>query len=139
MLRSLAAVIIATLIGLWLAKTVEGIALAMAAAPAGTSSPLTLPVAHQAALLGGWFIGAFAAAFAALLIARRWAPIGMLSAATIALAAVIAMMSAPVSWWAWPSAFAVTGAGGFLAIKLLRARMVHSDLRGAGGAQGLFK
>lgn len=119
MIRSFIAVIIATIIGLTAAKFVEGAGQAAAAGPDGAYSAAS--AAYQGALIAGWGVGAFAAGLVAMLIGGRWAPLGGLAAGTIFLAAVIALLSAPFSWYALPGAAGATALGGFCAVKLLGA------------------
>lgn len=122
MLRSLAAVIVAVIAGLAAAKTVEaGGAAIIGAAPASG--------AYGAVLLVGWLIGAFIAALLALLIGRRWAPLGGLGAASIFLAAMITMFSNPLPWALWPGAVVATALGGYGAIRLTGAKTAHPDMK----------
>ncbi|WP_375202955.1 hypothetical protein [Hyphococcus sp.] len=122
MLRSLAAVIVAVIVGLAAAKTVEGGGAALLGAAPGAA-------VYGALLLAGWLAGAFVAAALALIIGRRWAPLGALGAAAIFLAAVITLFSYPLSWLLWPGAIITTMLGGFAAIRLTGARKEHPDMR----------
>ena len=122
MLRSLAAVIIAVLAGFAASKMIEGGGAVLIGAEPGSAA--------YASLLGaGWGVGAFLAAFIAMFAGKRWAPLGMLSASAILLGAVITLFSSPVSWVMWPIAIVSTAIGGFGAVRLLGARMLHPDLR----------
>lgn len=122
MLRSLAAVIAAVIAGLGAAKIVESFGAALTgAAPA---SP-----AYGGLLIVGWGVGAFVAALTALLIGKRWAPIGALAAAAIFLAAMITLFSFPVPWFAWPGALLATALGGFGAVRITGAKAQHPDLQ----------
>jgi hypothetical protein len=122
MLRSLAAVIIAVIAGLSAAKLIEGGGAVLIGA-----EPVS---AAYAVVLGtGWGAGSFLAAFIALFMGKRWAPLGMLSASAILLGAVITLFSSPLSWVMWPVAIASTTIGGYGAIWLLGARMIHPDLQ----------
>ncbi|GAB4521511.1 MAG: hypothetical protein Kow00133_08520 [Amphiplicatus sp.] len=110
------AVIVAVIAGLAVARLVEAAGLALQAhenGPAGF---------HAGALIAGWGLGAFVAAATAILIARRWAPVGWLAAATILFQAVMTLMNAALPIWAWPGAVLAAGAGGWAAIRLTKAR-----------------
>ena len=130
MIRSLFAVVVGVILGLTAARFVEGAGLALAGAgqvAAQQAEPLT--VAHRAALVAGWGVGAFAAAASALLIAGRWAPLGGLAAGTIFLAAVIAQLEASLGWPVWLASALATALGGYAAIALLGATQVHPSNR----------
>lgn len=123
MLRSLLAVTAAVIVGLAVAKLVEGAGLALEASEHGGAG------VHAGALILGWGLGAFSAAAAALLIARRWAPVGWLAAATILFQAVMTLMSAVLPIWAWPGSVLAVGAGGWAAIRLTKARQTRPASR----------
>lgn len=131
MLRSLIAVVAAVLVGLTTAKFIEGAGQAGLgldpAAPATTS--------YHLLLLGGWGIGAFAAAATAILLGKRWAPLGWLGAASVFLEAGITLLTFKLSWFLWPASTVVVLAGGFLASRLLRAETSHPT---PSGEKGLF-
>ena len=130
MIRSLFAVVVGVILGLTAARFVEGAGLALAGAgqvAAQQVEPLT--VAHRAALVAGWGVGAFAAAASALLIAGRWAPLGGLAAGTIFLAAVIAQLEASLGWPVWLASALATALGGYAAIALLGATQTHPSNR----------
>lgn len=122
MLRSLIAVIIAVVAGLACAKLVEGGGGALLNAEQGT-------LAYSGLLGFGWGAGAFVASFVAMFGGKRWAPLGILSAAAILLGAVLTLLSAPMSWFMWPLAIVSPSVGGWGAIRLLNARMQHPDLK----------
>lgn len=122
MIRSLFAVIVAVITGLGAARLVEGAGAALF--DAAPMSP-----AYQGVLVAGWLTGAFAAALLALLLGRRWAPLGGLAAASVFLAAFIALISNTLSWLLWPGAMLATALGGFAAIKLTGAKASHPALR----------
>lgn len=133
MIRSLFAILAAVLAGFALARVLEGAgAAALGEIPAPGAAP---SAAYQAILVAGWFAGAFVAAAIALLLGRRWAPLGGLAAGVILFSAVIMLVSTPLSWLLWPGALFATAAGGYAAVKLLRARSTL-DQPGRGG--GLF-
>lgn len=119
MLRSLIAAIIAVLLGVSGAQLVERIGLQLfsgANASAGTMSAV-----HQLVLIASWGAGAFIAASLALLIGRRWAPLGWLCAASILLLAIMSAVSAPQALTLIAGATLATLGAGFGAVKLLRA------------------
>ncbi len=120
MLRSLAAIIAAVLAGLTVAKMVEGGVAALLGA-----SPEAAP--YGVSLLAGWFAGAFVAGLLALIIGKRWAPLGGLGAAAIFLAAVITLASYPLSWLLWPGAVAAIGLGGYAAIRVTGAKKDYPE------------
>jgi hypothetical protein len=122
MIRSLFAVIFAVIAGLSAARLVEGAGVAVF-----EIAPLS--PAYQGVLVIGWLTGAFAAALIALLLGRRWAPLGGLAAASVFLAAFIALISNPLSWLLWPGAALATGLGGFAAVMLTGAKAAHPALR----------
>ena len=130
MIRSLFAVVVGVILGLTAARFVEGAGFALAGGgqvAAQQAEPLT--VAHRAALVAGWGVGAFAAAASALLIAGRWAPLGGLAAGTIFLAAVIAQFEASLGWPVWLASALATALGGYAAIVLLGATQTHPSNR----------
>ncbi|MEM8771098.1 MAG: hypothetical protein AAGD92_05545 [Pseudomonadota bacterium] len=129
MLRNLLAIIVATIIGLSVAKFVEG-AFGGGVAPEEVASAI-----DQLGLVVGWFVGSFIAAVLALLVGKRWAPLGWLAAGTIFFAAIITLVSFPLSFLLWPASAAATAAGGFAAIKLLNAQTSHP---GSENKNGLF-
>jgi hypothetical protein len=129
MLRSLIAVVAAAIVGLATAKFIEG------AAQTGMGLTEATAPAYQFALFVGWGLGAFAAAATALLMGKRWAPLGWLAAAGVFLIAALAMISFSASWLLWPAAMLATGGGGFAAVRLLRAR---TSLPVKASQKGLF-
>ena len=122
MLRSLIAVLVATIVGLTVSKFIEGAGLALLAPPPEPGGETAgAPGGYGALLLAAWLVGAFTAALSALLIGRRWAPLGGLAAATVFLSAAIGLMSFPGGWILWPLSAIATAGGGYGAIRLLRA------------------
>ena len=117
MIRNLFAIIAAILIGFSLAKFIEG------------------AVGGSSGLLAGWFVGAFVATAIALLLGRRWAPLGILGAGTIFFSALIALIGAPASLLLWPGAVIATALGGWLALKVLGAT---NDQPQSGQKESLF-
>lgn len=119
MLRNLAAIILATIVGLALARFVEGlIGGGVVAGEAASAKDLV-------GLSIGYFVGAFVAAGLALLVGRRWAPLGWLGAATILFAAILTLTTFKLPLILWPASAAACGAGGWLAIKLLKGTMPY--------------
>lgn len=119
MLRSLIAIVIATIIGLSIAKFIESLV-------GGGVAPGEAASARQlGGLAVGYFAGAFVAALIALLIGRRWAPLGWLGAGTILFAAILTLATFKLPLILWPACAAACGAGGWLAVKLLKARMQY--------------
>ncbi len=123
MLRNLIAIIIATIAGLAVARFVESL-IGGGVAPGEAADAREL-----AGLAAGYFVGAFAAAALALLIGRRWAPLGWLGAITIGFAAVITLVSFKLPLLLWPASAAACAAGGWCAIKLLRAQYEHPQAK----------
>jgi len=114
MIRSLFAVIAAVIVGLAFAKFIEG----GLAALFGVEMPSP---AYQAVLAFSWFVAALLSGVIALMIGRRWAPLGILCAATILLHATMSLASQPLSWLMWPGALLTTSLGGFLAVRFTHA------------------
>lgn len=110
MLRSLFAVIVAVIAGLGAARFLEGGLAAISGAQGGAG--------YSFILAASWFFGAFVAALIALLIGRRWAPVGGLAAGTIFFSAFITMLPGTLGWWLWPMAAIATAAGGWLALRI---------------------
>ncbi len=128
MLRSLLAVLAATLIGLTTSKFVEGAGQTLLSAPPQIDSDMiATPAGYGVILVISWAAGAFAAALCALLIGRRWAPLGGLAASTVFLSAFIALLSSPLSWVLWPLSALATAGGGYGAIRLLRATAAYPE------------
>ena len=124
MLRSLLALMAATFIGLATAKFIEGAGAALFSLDLGAANAgHTLP--YAGVLIFAWTISAFVAAICALLIGRRWAPLGALAAATVYLSAIIALLSTPASILIWGLTAAGVAVGGWTAIKALGATQVY--------------
>lgn len=114
MLRSLIAIISAVIVGFSTAKFVEGGVGALLAASPGSAG-------YSALLAVSWLIGAFTAALIALLIGRRWAPLGGLGAGAILLSAMVTLASFPLHWVLWPVSLVATVLGGYAAIRITGA------------------
>lgn len=128
MLRSLGAVLIATFVGLTVSKFVEGAGQAIWGAPPQIDGgTFVVGDIYGAILVVAWAIGAFVAASCALLMGRRWAPLGGLAAATVFFSAAIALMSFSLHWILWPISALATAGGGFAAIRLLRAKARYPE------------
>lgn len=108
MFRSLIAIVVAVLAGLVFAQGVER-----------AMHGLGLP--QSAALLASWGGASFIAAGAALLLGRRWAPLGWLAAASMLLLAVVTVAGGAASWLLIPVALALTALGGWAAVKATKA------------------
>ncbi len=113
MLRSLFAIIVSVIVGLAAAKFLEGGLISLQGETSNNAYALILIVS--------WFAGAFVAAILALLLGRRWAPLGLLAAGTIFFSAFMGLLSASLTWWVWPGAGLATAAGGLIALRALRA------------------
>lgn len=114
MLRSLFSIIVAVIAGLGAARFLEG----GLAAVMGDGRD----AAYSVLLIVSWFAGAFIAAMIALLLGRRWAPLGILAAGTIFFSAFMTLMSANLAWWTWPGAGVAVAGGGWLALRVAAAR-----------------
>ena len=122
MLRSLAAVIVAVIAGFLVIKMIEGAGAALTSATPSTAI-------YDALLMIGWLAGAFVAALLALLVGKRWAPLGVLGGAAIFLSAIITLISYTLNWLLWPGAVMTTALGAYAAIRLLGARRAHPDIK----------
>jgi hypothetical protein len=122
MLRSLLAVLVAVLVGLTAAKFLEGGIAALFGIEGVISREASLTTAYQLNLLFSWLTASLIAATIAVLIGRKWAPLGWVASLTILFNAVMTMSAASVSWWAWIIAPLATLGGGFAAIRLLKAQ-----------------
>ncbi len=125
MIRSLISVIIAVIAGFALAKMVESAGASVTGAAPGSA-------AYGSMLLLGWLLGAFLAALVALIFGGKWAPLGVLGAASIFLGAVITLFSYPLNWLLWPGALLATALGGLGAVKLTGAGFQHPAQRKSG-------
>lgn len=122
MIRSLLAAIVAVIAGFATAKMVEGGGAVLWGAQAGS-------LRYQLLLAAGWFAGSFVAAYLALYLGRRWAPLGAVAASAIFLGAAIALLSNPLNWMLWPAAMLATGLGGYGAIKVMKAPAVYPEAK----------
>lgn len=116
MLRNLLAIILASIAGLTVAKFVESLT------GGGVQPGEAVGLQYQAGLVLGYLFGAFTAAALALLIGKRWAPLGWLGAATVFFAAGITLLTFKLPLLLWPASAVATLAGGWLAVKLLKAQ-----------------
>lgn len=132
MLRSLAAVLVAVVAGVATARLVELAAIALF--PGVAANGAALGAGRQLGLLAAWGLAAFVAAGASLLIGKRWAPLGWLAASAMLLLAIVSSLS--VSGGALlliPGAVAATAAGGYGAVRLLKARSTPPFISGQSG------
>ena len=81
----------------------------------------SIPVEAKLAVIASWFAGAFAGAIAALLVARRWAPVAWVTSATLFAMAGMTMIAIPHPFWMILSAVVVFVLGAMAPIKLLAA------------------
>ncbi len=137
MLRSLLSVIVAVIIGLTTAKFIEGAGVALFDDSARLSdNEETASLSYNLLLALGWFAGSFAASSTALVLGKRWAPLGYLAGASMFFAAVMTLMSFSLSWFLWPISALATGVGAFAAVKLIKAQMAYP---GATDQRDLFR
>jgi len=123
MLRSLFAVILATIIGLAVAKFIEGAGVAgfdLTTPMPGAETSLS--IAYQLLLVAGWGVGALVAALIALALGKKWAPLGALAAMTVFFTALMSILTFSLNWLVLPGAAAMTGLGGYISIRLLKAQ-----------------
>ena len=119
MLRTLAGVLAGTLVGLSVARFIEG---AGAALMGFSLEPgASFPLGFLLLLVFSWGAGAFCGCATALLIARRWAPVGGIAGASTMLLAVIVMASNGLAWWLWPLSTIVISGASMGAIHMLGA------------------
>jgi len=118
MLRSLLSIIVAVIIGLATAKFVEGAGAALLGEEAASLS-------YNLLLALGWLTGAFAAAVIALVLGKRWAPLGFLAGASMFFSAIMTLMAFSLSWFLWPVSALATAAGALAAVRLLNAQMAY--------------
>lgn len=109
MIRSLIAIIVAVFLGLVFAQAAERLT-------------LEFGMPQAAALLASWGGASFVAAGAALLLGRRWAPLGWLAAASMLLLAIVSVAAGGASWLFIPGALVFTALGGWAAVKATGAR-----------------
>lgn len=139
MLRSVISVVAGVIIAAILILVVEMVGHAIYPPPPGLdiTDPQAIakvPLAAKVAVVIAWFIGTFGGGVAASLISKRWAPAAWVVAVTILLLAGVTMMQFPHPFWMMIGALAATGGGGFLAVRLTKARygMPHQDPRKTG-------
>ncbi|MEM9170215.1 MAG: hypothetical protein AAGC56_11240 [Pseudomonadota bacterium] len=117
MARSIVGVVIAVVAAMFVAAGFERVA--------GVAAPLAdgvRPTAvYQLLIAVGWAASAFVAAAIALFVGRRWAPIGGLASASIGLLAVQGLAAGGLAWWMWPLSLAGVAAGGYGAVRVLKA------------------
>ncbi|GJL94766.1 MAG: hypothetical protein DHS20C05_11710 [Hyphococcus sp.] len=120
MLRSLFAIIVASILGLTVAKVIEGGGQALFFSDGEGLSPNgSLSLNYHVLLLVGWLFGAFAASSIALLLGSRWAPLGMLASVTIMLASFLTITSFSLDLLLFPAACLFIAAGSYAAHRLI--------------------
>ena len=124
MLRSLLAIIVAVVLGLTTAKFVEG-AFAAALGLGGEAHDISRVMGdgYLWSLLASWIAGAAAATTAALLIGKRWAPLGYLAGAAMALQGALTLLGADVPIWSWALALGAPALVCFAIVKALGATL----------------
>ena len=130
MLRNILAVTAGVVAGAALVFAVERAGHAMFPAPAIDFSDAeqarraiaALPLATKASVVAAWFVGAFGGGVVGSLLSKRWAPVAWVVAATIFLLAASSLMAIPHPWWMSAGAAMAAALGGFLAVRVTRAR-----------------
>lgn len=134
MLRSVVGAVLGVVVGAIVIFIVEGAGHALFPPPAGIDlkDPAALatvmaqiPFGAKAAVLAGWFLGIVAGGVASLLVAQRWAPVAWVVTLSLFGLAAVTMATIPHPLWMVVSAVALSGFGGWLAIKLARATYVR--------------
>jgi pimeloyl-ACP methyl ester carboxylesterase len=134
MLRSLAAIIFSVILGLAAAKMIEFVGMRIFPMPEDANMTdretilyfwNVMPVGYKLFLVFGWIFGAFIAAMTALLIGKRWAPLGLLAAVTIGLQGTVTLFYYPAELWLWTLCISGVAAAAFLAVKLTNAVRVY--------------
>lgn len=129
MLKNIGAVAVGVLAGALVIFVVEAIGHMIFPPPEGVNvkDPAALaafmdkiPLGAKVAVIVSWFLGILAGGAAALYIARRWAPVAWVVAATLFAMAAISLFTIPHPWWMVAGAIVATLAGGFGSIKLMR-------------------
>jgi len=130
MLRSIGAVIAGVLAGACVIFVVEAAGHIAFPPPEGVDlkDPAALrailgsiPLGAKLSVIFAWFAGVFAGGAVSLLIGLRWAPIAWLVAGTLFAMAALSMMQIPHPWWMLLGAIAATLAGGFGAVRAMKA------------------
>jgi hypothetical protein len=80
------------------------------------------PLGSKLAVVFAWFAGAFGGGLGALLVSKRWAPAAWVVAATILLFAGANFSAFPHPLWMMLASLPATAFGGWLAVRLMRAR-----------------
>jgi len=130
MLRNILGVTAGVLAGALLVFAVEMVGHALFPAPAvdfsdpqkARSAIAALPLATKLSVVVAWFAGAFGGGAVAALIAKRWAPVAWVVAATIFLLSASSLMAIPHPWWMSVAAALAAGLGGYLAVRVTGAR-----------------
>ena len=124
--RSIAGVVVGVIVGAVLVLIVEFIGHRafppMTPLDVGDANAVkALPLGAKVALLIAWAAGAFGGGAAALIIAKRWAPVAWLVAATILLFAASNFLSFAHPLWMVIGSVPAAALGGWLAIIATRA------------------
>jgi hypothetical protein len=126
MVRSIIGVLVGVIVGAFIVLAIEAIAHQVFPPPAGfdpnnAGAVAALPLGAKLSVLFAWFGGAFGGGVAALLIARRWAPVGWVVAVTILLFAATNFSAFPHPLWMIIASIPAVLAGGQLANIVTRA------------------
>ena len=141
MLRSLFAIIVANIVGVAVAKLIENMGMTAFPPPsdidvASRESILYvwsfMPAGYKLMLAAGWLIGALAASSVALLLGRRWAPLGWLGAACIGFHATMTLFYFPAELWLWFASIFSVAAGGLAGHVLWHPTMAFPQKKAAG-------
>ena len=87
------------------------------------------PANAKAAVVLGWFLGAFAGGIVALLIGGRWAPLAWIVAATIFLFSVMNFFAFPHPVWMMAGAVFAALLGGFGATAVMGAKFARAPAK----------
>lgn len=82
------------------------------------------PLGAKIAVVLSWFAGALGGGVLAVLLARRWAPVAWIVAATIFCLAAANFVAVPHPLWMQAGAVVASLAAGFLAVRMTRAQYV---------------
>jgi hypothetical protein len=130
MLRNIASVVIGVLVGAIVVFLVESLGHLVFPVAEGVDlhDPAALrdimdqiPLAAKFTVLLAWFLGIFAGASVAALVARRWAPAAWVVSGTLAGMAGVTLIEIPHPWWMVLGAIFATALGGWCAVKATRS------------------
>lgn len=132
MLRNIGAVIIGVLVSALVTFFVEKIGHGLFPSPGGIdvadiaslrANLARVPFGAKAMVVVSWFAGALTGSAAAILVARRWAPIAGVIGFTVFGLALMTLIAIGAPWWMWPGAVLASVGGSLAAIRLTRAQM----------------